>query len=59
MTLAERHEALAAELVKMQREWRQQEARRRIKVLLDEQEKNLPANVPLHKRGFGVMDESA
>ena len=29
----------------------------RIKLLLDEREKSLPADVPLQKRGFGVMDE--
>jgi hypothetical protein len=32
-------------------------ARRRGRQLLVELEKPLPADVPLHKRGFGVMDE--
>jgi hypothetical protein len=32
------------------------EARQRGRQLLAEQEKSLPADVPLHKRGFGVMD---
>ena len=25
--------------------------------MIDDLEKSLPADVPLHKRGFGVMDE--
>jgi hypothetical protein len=33
------------------------EAHRLGRVLLAELEKSLPADVPLHKRGFGVMDE--
>jgi hypothetical protein len=33
------------------------EARQRGRALLAELEKSLPADVPLHKRGFGVMDE--
>jgi hypothetical protein len=33
------------------------EERRRGRQLLVELEKSLPADVPLHKRGFGVMDE--
>jgi hypothetical protein len=35
------------------------EAHRLGRVLLAELEKSLPADVPLHKRGFGVMDEEA
>jgi hypothetical protein len=31
----------------------------RIRMLGRELEKSLPADVPLHKRGFGVMDEEA
>jgi hypothetical protein len=38
-------------------EFDRREGRRRIKLLLDEREKSLPADVPLPKRGFGVMDE--
>jgi hypothetical protein len=34
-------------------------ARRRGRALLAELEKSLPADVPLHRRGFGVMDEDA
>jgi hypothetical protein len=33
------------------------EGRRRGRRLQAEQEKSLPADVPLHKRGFGVMDK--
>jgi hypothetical protein len=33
--------------------------RQRGRLLIVEQEKSLPADVPLHKRGFGVMDEEA
>ena len=39
-------------------EFDRREGRRRIKLLLDEREKSLPADVPLPKRGFGVMDEN-
>ena len=39
------------------RESARAEARRRGRALLAEREKSLPADVPLHKRGFGVMDE--
>jgi hypothetical protein len=35
------------------------EARRRGRLLQDEREKSLPADVPLHRRGFGVMDEDS
>ena len=33
------------------------QARQRGRLLQAEREKSLPADVPLHKRGFGVMDE--
>ena len=33
------------------------EARQRGRLLIAEREKSLPADVPLHKRGFGVMEE--
>jgi hypothetical protein len=33
------------------------EARQRGRALLAELEKSLPANVPLHKRGFGVLEK--
>jgi hypothetical protein len=36
---------------------REAAARQRGRLLQAEQEKSLPADVPLHKRGFGVMDE--
>jgi hypothetical protein len=39
------------------RERVQAEARQRGRLLKAELEKPLPADVPLHKRGFGVMDE--
>jgi hypothetical protein len=32
-------------------------ARRLSRLLISEREKSLPADVPLHKRGFGVMDK--
>jgi hypothetical protein len=38
---------------------RRDEARQRGRLLQTEREKSLPADVPLHKRGFGVMDEEA
>jgi hypothetical protein len=34
-------------------------ARRRGRALRVELEKSLPTDIPLHKRGFGVMDEEA
>ena len=36
---------------------RDTEASRRGRLLESELEKPLPADVPLHKRGFGVMDD--
>ena len=39
------------------RESARAEARQRGRLLQTEREKSLPADVPLHKRGFGVMDE--
>ena len=33
------------------------EGRQRGRLLIAEREKSLPADVPLHKRGFGVMEE--
>jgi hypothetical protein len=36
---------------------REAAVRRRGKLLQAELEKPIPADVPLHKRGFGVMDE--
>jgi hypothetical protein len=35
------------------------EARQRGRLLQAEREKSLPPDVPLHKGGFGVMDEEA
>ena len=35
------------------------EARERGRLLVAEREKSLPADVPLHKRGFGVMEKEA
>jgi hypothetical protein len=48
--LIERHTA-------QRRESDRAEARQRGRLLVAEREKSLPADVPLHKRGFGVMDE--
>jgi hypothetical protein len=50
--LIEQHTALRRESAKVA-------ACRRGRALLAELEKSLPADVPLHKRGFGVMDEEA
>jgi hypothetical protein len=44
---------------KRRRERDREEARQRGRLLIAEREKSLPADVPLHKRGFGVMDEEA
>jgi hypothetical protein len=41
----------------LRREQQRFEVRRRSRPLQVELEKSLPADVPLHKRGFGVMDE--
>ena len=35
------------------------EARQRGRLPIAEREKSLPADVPLHKRGFGVMEEGS
>jgi hypothetical protein len=39
------------------RESARAEARQRGRLLIAEQEKSLPADVPLHKRGFGVLEK--
>jgi hypothetical protein len=44
---------------KRRRESDRAEARQRGRLLIAEREKSLPANVPLHKRGFGVMEEGS
>jgi hypothetical protein len=44
---------------KRRRERDREEARQRGWLLIAEREKSLPADVPLHKRGFGVMDEGS
>jgi hypothetical protein len=41
----------------LRRESDMAEASRRGRLLQSELEKPLPADVPLHKRGFGVMDD--
>jgi hypothetical protein len=48
--------ALKEQHAAQRRESDRAEARRRGRQLLAEQEKSLLADVPLHKRGFGVMD---
>jgi hypothetical protein len=40
------------------RESDRDEGRQRGRQLQAEQEKSLPADVPLHKRGFGVLDKN-
>jgi hypothetical protein len=44
-------------LRELRREAERREAQRREGLLQDEMEKLLPADVPLHKRGFGVMED--
>jgi hypothetical protein len=44
-------------LAKRRRESDRVAARQRGRLLKAEREKSLPADVPLHKRGFGVMDK--
>jgi hypothetical protein len=46
-------------LAKRRRESDRIAARQRGRLLQAEREMSLPADVPLHKRGFGVMDEDA
>ena len=50
-------EAVIEQYTALRREQQRFEVRRRSKLLQAELEKSLPADVPLHKRGFGVMDE--
>jgi hypothetical protein len=50
--------ALTDQRTAQRRESDRDEARRRGRQLQTEQEKSLPADVPLRKRGFGVMDEN-
>ena len=49
--------ALIEQHTAQRRESDREEARQRGRLLVAEREKSLPADVPLHKRGFGVMDE--
>jgi hypothetical protein len=49
--------ALIEQHTAQRRESDRAEARQRGRLLVAEREKSLPADVPLHKRGFGVMDE--
>ena len=48
--------ALVEQHTAQRRESDRAEARRRGRQLLAELEMSLPADVPLHRRGFGVMD---
>jgi hypothetical protein len=50
-------EAVIEQHTALRREQQRFEVRRRSRRLQVELEKSLPADVPLHKRGFGVMDE--
>jgi hypothetical protein len=50
--------AMMRQLTAQRREADRREALRRIKLLQGELEKSLPADVPLHRRGFGVMEDS-
>jgi hypothetical protein len=48
--------AITGVLLAQRREADRREAHRRIKLLHGESEKSLPADVPLHRRGFSVME---
>jgi hypothetical protein len=50
-------EALIEQHTALRREQQRFEVRRRIRLVRVEMEKSLPADVPLHKRGFGVIEE--
>ena len=50
-------EALIEQHTAQRRESARAEALRLSRALLAELEKSLPADVPLHKRGFGVMEK--
>ena len=50
-------EAAIEQHTALRREQQRFEARQRGRQLQVELERSLPADVPLHKRGFGVMDE--
>ena len=51
--------ALIEQHTARRRESDRAEARQRGRLLVAEREKSLPADVPLHKRGFGVLEEGA
>ena len=59
--MSEQHDehikALIEQHTAQRRERDRAEARRLGRVLLAELEKSLPANVPLHKRGFAVLEK--
>ena len=54
---AEHIKVLLEQHAAQRREFKMAEARRRGRTLLAELEKSLPADVPLHKRGFGVLEK--
>jgi hypothetical protein len=49
--------ALIEQHTAQRRESDRAEARQRGRLLVAEREKSLPADVPLHKRGFGVLEK--
>jgi hypothetical protein len=55
--LEQQIKALIEQHTSQRRESDRIETRGRVRQLLAEQKKSLPANLPLHRRGFGVMDE--
>jgi hypothetical protein len=55
--MSEQLEALIVHAARWYCEGDRIEVRWHSKVLQEGLEKSLPADVPLHKRGFGVMDE--
>ena len=56
--LDEHIKALIEQHTAQRRESDRAAARRRGRALQAELERSLPADVPLHKRGFGVMDDA-
>jgi hypothetical protein len=54
---SEQHSAQILSEAQRRRESDGEAARQLSRLLIAEREKSLPADVPLHKRGFGVMEE--
>jgi hypothetical protein len=55
--MSEQRDELIEALIEQHTAQRRRESARAEALLQTEREKSLPADVPLHKRGFGFMDE--